>query len=522
LKNIRILSITFLLVFTSLLIYFKGCGNNVPSFSNFFNSNEEGNSGYKLVIAGVNTFRLNFTNEIDPREGLYKNGSGLIVKSGSYSPGFNFRVREHCKDSFNLIFTQTLISKLSNENMDVIYVVSLEEPGEKRDKWFGCYAVNDNFKKNQWTILNGKHKLEDYKITDSTYLKGYIWNKGKGDLAISFLDLMFENPNKIAGKKTEITHLKNGPIYVQKEFLPYKEKTIVNVEKIKTIETKENFECINYHDNSIYLGSRKNILSLNLRTLVSTPINMNLPPSNLAISSKNLLSIPTYAKSSIKVKKYSFNNGTKDTIIKIKQAENIVISENNHNSEHAFITMTIDGKEVTNYSFDLSSKAQNMSNSKLLDGNKIVDLKEISSKMYQVITKTGTESKLWLFDNSSTSPSFNQIIYESEMEKNLLDIDENTSIFPFKNNEFIVLSTTKRNALYRVEISSINKIKIKESYHLRDIDNKTSPFYFENLIITSGMYRSKSGFYLYGCNDQNKSSNELTNVNQILYFFEIL
>lgn len=522
-KNVQIISITLVLVFTCLLIYFKGCGNNLAqSFSNFFHSNEEENSGYKLVIAGVNTFRLNFTNEIDPTGGLYKTGSGKIVKSGSYSPGFNFRVREYCKDSFNLIFTQTLISKLSNENMDVIYVVSLEERGEKRDKWFGCYAVNDNFKKNQWTILNGKHKLENYKITDSTYVKGYIWNKGKGDLAVSFLDLMFENPTKIAGKKTQITHLKNGPIDIQNDFLPYKQKTILNVEKIKTIQTKENYECINYHDNSIYLGSRKNILSLNLKTLVTIPINMNLLPTNLAISSKDILSIPPNAKSSFKVNRFSFNNGSNDTIIKIKQTENIVISENNHNTEHAFITMTNDGKEVTNYSFNLSSKAQNIDKLKLPDGSKIAGLKEISSKMYQVITKTGMESKFWLFYNLSSLSSFNEIVYESESEKNLLDIDENTSIFPIKNNEFIVLSTTKRNALYRVEISPLNKIKIKESFYLRDADDKISPFYFENLIITSGKYGSKNGFYLYGYNDQNKSSNELKNANHNLYFFELL
>ena len=193
-------------------MYYKGCSNSISSAKDFIGINPIENSGYKVINSGVNTYRLDFTKK-DNKSSIvpgnnFDDGSALVISAGSFSPGFEFRLRDYCKDKFTLIFTQALINRLSNNNMDVIYVVSIEEKREKRNKWFGCYAITNNFEKGKWTILNGKHKLEDYKITDSTYVKGYIWNKGKGDLAISYIELMFDNPVNISGEKTLITQIK--------------------------------------------------------------------------------------------------------------------------------------------------------------------------------------------------------------------------------------------------------------------------------------------------------------------------
>jgi hypothetical protein len=509
-------------------MYYKGCGKSITSAKEFIGINPVENLGYKVINSGVNTYRLDFAKK-DIKSSIvlggdYNEGSALVISSGSYSPGFEFRVRDYCKDNFSLIFTQALISKLSNNNMDVIYVVSLEEKGEDRNKWFGCYAITDNFSKGKWAILNGKHKLEDYKITDSTYAKAYIWNKGKGDLAISYLELMFENPVNISGEKTLITQLKNQEIKSESGYQPYKEKTKINVDRIKTFKPNNNFTQIHFRDGSVLFTSKGTIKSFQLKSeqLISEIKSVkNGKAENLASDGVNNFLFPSINSNTISISKSIGSSSVlKDTVIKTNIPGDLIASENNYSALGLFLCISSDGKNILQFEKGLSFKKL-FGSLNLPKGYSITNLKAISSNSYLCIAENKGDIKLWLGETSNTGIVFRELTYSSDIQKKLLNIERTSNIFALHDNQFLVFSTEKRNALYRIEISSSNSITIKEAYHLVDVENKISPFYFEKAIMTQGIYNGKVGYLMYCYNDTNTNLNEFINSNHSLYFFEI-
>lgn len=500
-------------------IYYKDCVNRIASTKEFIGIKPFENSG-------VNTYRLDFTKK-DIKLPIvigedFKERSTLLISSGSFSPGFEFRVRDYCKDNFSLIFTQALISKLSNKNMDVIYVVSLEEKGEDRNKWFGCYAVNENFSKGKWTILNGKHKIEDYKITDSTYVKAYIWNKGKGDLAISYLELMFDNPINITGEKTLISHLKNQELQAESEYQPYKEKTKINVARIKTFQLNDCFSQIHFRDESVFLTSKGAIKSFSLKSkLLTSEIKLvkNVKAENFASDGLNNFLFPIINSNSISISKWIGSSSVlRDTVIRTNILGGLISSENNYSTLGLFLCISDDGKNIIQFEKGLSFKKLSGSLNLPKDYS-ITSLKGISSTRYLFIAENKEDIKLWLGETSKTEIAFRELTYSSCIQKKLLNIGRTSNIFALHDNQFLVFSNEKRNALYRIEINSSNTITIKEAYHLVDIENKISPFYFEKAIMNKVVYNGKAGYLIYCYNDTNL--NEFINSNHSLYFFEI-
>ena len=481
-----------------------------------------------MINSGVNTYRIDLSNKekktaIAPGN-KFEDRSAVVISAGSFSQGFEFRVKDYCKDSFTMIFTQALINRLSNNNMDVIYVVSLEEKGEAKNKWFGCYAINDNFKQGFWTILNGKHKLEEYKITDSTYVKAYIWNKGKGDLAISYLELMFDNPVNMIGEKTLITQIKNEEVQSESGYHPFKEKTIINVERIKVLPSNCNYEQLHYKDGAILFTNNGGVNAFNLKSQQLTSVfksGKNSTASNIATTGLTNYIFPRIHSSLIPItKSLGASINFKDTSINTNISGSLITSENNYSATSLFLCIGTDGKEVFQVENNLSFKKLS-GQINLPKGYSISSLKEVSPENYICTALNNGEVMIWLGNKTSTAINFKELSCSSDVQKKLLDLDSSSDIFPLQKKQFLVFSKSKRNALYRIEITAANNITILEAYHLANPENKISPFYFEKTMMTRGLYNGKTGYFIYGYNVSTSTMSEFKNSNHSLYFFEI-
>ena len=154
-------------------------------------------------------------------------------------------------------------------------------------------------------------------------------------------------------------------------------------------------------------------------------------------------------------------------------------------------------------------------------GYSISSLKEVSPENYICTALNNGEVMIWLGNKTSTAINFKELSCSSDVQKKLLDLDSSSDIFPLQKKQFLVFSKSKRNALYRIEITAANNITILEAYHLANPENKISPFYFEKTMMTRGLYNGKTGYFIYGYNVSTSTMSEFKNSNHSLYFFEI-
>lgn len=481
--------------------------------------------------SGAYTYRIDFhkaTKLTTPsRNKPYIEGQGIIIKEeGNFSPSFSLRIREYCKDSIVTFSTQTLISRLSNKNMDVIFVMTLEENNSDKSKWYGCYALNENFKKNTWTVLNGKHKIEEYIITENTYLKGYIWNKGAGDIAVDHLELILGVETNASNKKPDlevlIPEIKSYPTDIKNSIF----KTNIKGEIAGNLKSKTYYKQANYYNNQFIFcdESQFNVTDIKGKP-IGKPITftkkivapcINYDKNGLLVTSKilknNLLRLVSISK--------DFKH-IKDTTIKAIVSNEIILSEGHVDSEiNGILGVSIDAKSAFLINGQL---AINKINIKLnpVQTHLVRGVKQIDKNKFIVITSKDNETNIYIGSLSNGEIKFSLLFYFNERDKDILALDETSTWINSENGNYFILSNKIRKTLFKISLNNDKSISILKNYHLQRSGEYFSPIYYENTYMFKGKRNDILGLYFncYNSNSTQKNHPEINN--NIIYFYKV-
>ena len=485
----------------------------------------------KMYETGAYTYRIDFhkaSNLTAPtRNKPYVEGQGIIIKEeGNFSPSFSFRIREYCKDSIVTFSTQTLISRLSNKNMDVIFVMTLEEKNSDKSKWYGCYVLNENFKKNTWTVLNGKHKIEEYIITENTYLKGYIWNKGAGDIAVDHLELILGIETNAINKKPPLDvlnpEIKSYPIDIKNSIF----KTNISGELVGDLKRKTYNKQANYYNKQLIFCNESQFSVTDIKgNPVGKPINfnkkivapcLNYSKNGLLITSKilknNLLRLVSISK--------DFKN-IRDTTIKATVSKEVILSEGHADSEiNGILGVSIDAKSAFLIKSNFTITKINIKLNPV-ETISVKNLKQIDKNKFIVITSNNDKTDIYIGSLLNGEIKFSLLTYIYEREKNLLALDETSSWINSENGNYFILSNKIRKTLFKISLNNDKSISILKNYHLKRFGEYFSPNYYEYTYMFKGKMNDDVGLYFNCYNSTETQKNHPEIKNNIIYFYKI-
>ncbi len=484
----------------------------------------------KMYKSGVHTYRIDFNKESKSKtaslKSTYIDGQGIILKEkGTYSPSFNFRIREYCKDSIATFSTQTLISRLSNKNMDVIFVMTLEENNSDKSKWYGCYALNDNFKEKTWTILNGKHKIEDYVITENTYLKGYIWNKGSGEIAVNHLELILGIEPNINSKKPFIEILKPEITNYPSEIKTSIFKTKISGDIIGNVKIKTNIQQANCYNQQFIFCSESQLLVTDMNgKSIGKPISFksNITMPCLNYSKSGMVVTSKKAKGNL-LRMISISNDFKmirDTLLKIPSSTEFIMSEGHVDSEaNGVLGISTDAKIalLANNNFKISTLKIKLD---IIDSYKITGLKQINKNKFIAIASNEGNNISYVGSIINGEIKFSLLPYLNDKDKSILGLDENATWISSADGNYFVLTNSIRKNLFKISLKDDTSISILKNYHLQISERNISPNYYEFTSMFKGKRNNGEGLY-FNCHNSiatQKVHPEISN--NILYFYK--
>lgn len=452
-----------------------------------------GNAG-RMVKTGPDTYSIRFATDEEGKEGATP---GILVKGGnSYSHGFEFRLKEFFTDSLAVIKTQARFRRMSTDSLSVLFVISLETPGQPKTFWAASYGLDHEIGADTVSILNGRLKTEGFPITGETILKGYMWNTGKSAVLLSELSITLGTDPAPKGDTTLIQQMEGDRLKTGSGFQPYLPKT-----RLRPL-TENAFENMVQAEQAAVLATLNNDI---LQTGKTRSMLFTNHPATAKVwvenSKEESTRIATYIRSGLyllpeftqgnQVKGHQIIDGKGSPCeLALPRSEEWILSRSALPVEDTH-PLWLNKKATVFYD---PGETKNQGTCIFKDGVKIE--KVIScvflGEQHYLLHAVDPNKVLRTFIGSVelNTIRFSPLTFQNKWTENLLSPSSDDQYFRIGSTTFLVLCKGWRHGLFKISIGASGRVQILQSYFPEGKPGTQSPFYYENV---NGAYLPKSG-----------------------------
>ena len=168
----------------------------------------------EIKIAKPSNINTNYFYDFETLDGLVNTENIIVAKSHSgkmscnliggkeYGPSVNLKISEISEIPIKKVAASVWVYPISNSPIAVL-TLSVINSNNTSVFWDGKSTENQNFTPNKWTKINALFNLPADKISADDIISINIWNKGKTDIIIDDLEIVYGESTERRGVYTD-------------------------------------------------------------------------------------------------------------------------------------------------------------------------------------------------------------------------------------------------------------------------------------------------------------------------------